>query len=255
MDTGVRGKKEDNKPRVSVIDSQLLASLEGSLSLLAGVVTALEVREDHKQTIVTVDVGEDEKLVLLVQNSAGAFLGRIVLIDGGAKRIYHNSDQRFGFAILNCLSIPPDLTSKGIKLPKLLSVAGGRQVRQTFRPKAEVERDRLLRIFRSSDSDRLTATQVIRLIPQMYGRERSSAERMAAEKIVLHAEKTGDCALAARLVEAVHHSKRDRLCAWFEEYSPISVTRKKRPYKARIKKDNEGARKSFQLERARRNPF
>lgn len=255
MDESLPKIGESKNERGSAIHPDLLASFGTKKSVLAGVVTALEVRKDHKQTIVTVDVGEEEKLVLLVQNSAGAFLGRIVLVDGKAKRIFHNSSQRFGFAIQNCLSIPPALTKNGVKLPKLLSSAVEKEVRSRFRPQAEIQRDRLIRSFRSSDNDKLTPSLLVRVIPHLQGRERADAELLAATQIMMHAEKTGDCALAAKLVEVVHHSKRDRLCSWFEEFSPISIFRKKKPYKARMRKDEDGTLKPFQLDMARRNTF
>lgn len=247
----------NSSPRASIIEPHLLQTLGEKTSTLVGVVTALEVRRDHKQTIVSVDVGEAEDLILLVRNSAGAFLGRLVLIDGKAKRIFHNSAQRFGFPILNCLSVPTALKSRGIALPKVLSSGRGKAVRDTFRPKEDVERERHINQFRNGYRDKLSTGKLIELIPNLSGREKADAENLAALRILQHASRSGDCTLAGPLVKAVHHQKRQRLIDWFARYSPISVnqSKSKRGFRANLRKNEDGVMASFQLERAQRYPF
>lgn len=244
-----------NSPRASIIELQVLDALDGNSSVLVGVVIDLQLREDYKQTIVSVDIGDEEELTLLVKGGAGAFLGRLVLIDGEAKRISHINSLEHSFPIRNCLSIPPALRERGIALPKLLSSENERIVRDGFRAKKQIEKERLVQAYRAANRRTLTPAKFIQFIPILKGAERKEAESLAAMGILNHAAKTNDCRLAGSLVDVVHHSRRDRLCEWFARYSPIVVSPSKKGFKAHLRKDEQGDRAPFKLKEAQRFPF
>src|SRR3546814_9510529 len=50
--------------------------------IITGVVKISEISEDRRRTLLTIEVGEAEDLVVLVKGGADSFVGKIVIVDG-----------------------------------------------------------------------------------------------------------------------------------------------------------------------------
>src|SRR3546814_4288579 len=85
-----------------VCSSDLVGERE---DIITGVVKISEISEDRRRTLLTIEVGEAEDLVVLVKGGADSFVGKIVIVDGPQRLIFCADERRFAFSIPNALSV------------------------------------------------------------------------------------------------------------------------------------------------------
>src|SRR3546814_8565501 len=114
-----------------VCSSDLVGERE---DIITGVVKISEISEDRRRTLLTIEVGEAEDLVVLVQGVADTFVGKIVIVDGPQRLIFSADERRFAFSILNALSVARAFLDAGIALLELLGSSSATKLRSTIEP-------------------------------------------------------------------------------------------------------------------------
>src|SRR3546814_9996673 len=82
MSVDVRSGSEGSRQRTSIVDVGLLDEVGEREDIITGVVKISEISEDRRRTLLTIEVGEAEDLVVLVKGGADSFVGKIVIVDG-----------------------------------------------------------------------------------------------------------------------------------------------------------------------------
>ncbi|RIV78767.1 hypothetical protein D2V04_08245 [Pelagerythrobacter aerophilus] len=228
--------------------------------IITGVVKISEISEDRRRTLLTIEVGEAEDLVVLVKGGADSFVGKIVIVDGPQRLIFCADERRFAFSIPNALSVPRAFIDAGIDLPELLGSSKAKKLRSTIKPALPGElsgkqRQLLAKYKAPGGGGKWKLANLLQLIAILKGREKDEAAHLAAVMILEKAEKHGDCSHAAELAKLLSPARRENLRAWFARFSPISVDISRKQHKARFFNPAKGERKPFDLAAARRTPF
>lgn len=248
------------RAQASVMDAGLTEELGEREGIITGVVKISEISEDRKNTLLTVEVGESEDLVILVKGGADSFIGKIVIIDGPERRIFCADERRLAFAIPNTLSIPRVFVDAGIDLPGLLGSSKAKKLRSTITPSRldglSDKQHQLLAKYKSvGNCEEWKLSSLLQLIAILTGHEKDEVAHIAAIMILEKAEKHGDCSHAADLAALLPPSKRSSLRTWFAEFSPISVDISRKQHNAHFYKPAQKERKVFDVATARRTPF
>lgn len=246
--------------RTSIVDAGLIDELGEREGIITGVVKISEISEDRRRTLLTIEVGETEDLVILVKGGADSFVGTIVIVDGPQRLIFCADERRFAFSIPNTLSIPQAFIDAGIDLPESLGSSKARTLRSSIEPSlpgelTDKQRQLLAKYKAAGGGGKWKLPSLLQLIAVLKGNEKDEAAHLAAVMILEKAEKHGDCSDAAELAKLLSPARRESLRAWFARFSPISVDISRKQHKAHFFKSAKGERKSFDLPAARRTPF
>ena len=246
--------------RTSIVDAGLIDELGEREGIITGVVKISEISVDRRRTLLTIEVGETEDLVILVKGGADSFVGKIVVVDGPQRLIFCADERRFAFSIPNTLSVPRAFIDAGIDLPEPLGSSKARKLRSSIEPSlpgelTDKQRQLLAKYKAAGGGGKWKLPSLLQLIAVLKGNEKDEAAHLAAMMILEKAEKHGDCSHAAELARLLSPAKRENLRAWFARFSPISVDISRKQHKAHFFKSANGERKSFDLAGARRTPF
>lgn len=259
MDIAGRSGSSGPRQRTSIVDVELLDELGEREGIITGVVKISEISEDRRRTLLTIEVGEAEDLVVLVKGGADTFVGKIVIVDGPQRLIFCADERRFGFSIPNTLSIPQAFIDAGIDLPEPLGPSKARKLRSSIEPSpprdlTDKQNQLLAKYKAAGGGKKWELPSLLQLIAILKGQEKDEAAHVAAVMILEKAEKYGDCRHAVDLAKLLSPAKRQQLRAWFARFSPISVDVNRKKHKVRFFKVN-GERKAFDIVGARRTPF
>lgn len=260
MDLAGQSAPSDPGQRTSIVDAGLIDELGEREGIITGVVKISEISEDRRRTLLTIEVGEPEDLIVLVKGGADTFVGRIVIVDGPQRLIFCANESRLAFSIPNTLSVPQSFINAGIDLPEPLGFSKARKLRADIKPSLPGEMSdkqrTLLSKYRSAGSgENWKLPNLLHLIAVLKGHEKDEVAHLAAIMILEKAEKYGDCSHAAELAKLLSPSRRESLRAWYARFSPISVDISRKQRKAHFFKSADGTRKAFDLPSARRTPF
>ncbi|MBX7497232.1 hypothetical protein K3172_15335 [Qipengyuania sp. 6B39] len=248
-------RRVPNEERRASISSKkpFLPTNFGDTDDLFGVVVVSEIREDRSQTLLSIEVGEKEKLVVLVGGGADSFLGKMVRIDGAKAQLYGLDDRRLFLPILGAACIPPNLKASGKPLPGKIKASRAKRAVQTNAEK-QAERTRKLtgRYQQHGLDEAWTVGQLIQLLGALRGAEKDHVAQSTALKILKHASETGDCSAAAALAAELSADRRARLKIWLAEFSPIKLRLDIHPFTARVNKHSD---KSFEIANAQNALF
>lgn len=256
---GLSGATE-SRLRTSIADAELLDELGEREGIITGVVRISEISEDRRRTLLTIEVGEAEDLVVLVKGGADSFVGRIVIVDGPQHLIFCADERRFAFSIPNTLSVPQAFIDAGMDLPEPLGPSKARKLRSSIEPSlpgelTDKQRQLLAKHKSAGGGGKWTLPNLLQLIAILKGHEKDEAAHLAAMVILEKAEKHGDCSHAAELAKLLSPARRENLRAWFARFSPISVDISRKQHKAHFFKSANGERKPFDIAGARSTPF
>ena len=134
MDIAGRSGSSGPRQRTSIVDVELLDELGEREGIITGVVKISEISEDRRRTLLTIEVGEAEDLVVLVKGGADTFVGKIVIVDGPQRLIFCADERRFAFSIPNTLSVPQAFIDAGTDLPEPLGSSKARKLRSSIEP-------------------------------------------------------------------------------------------------------------------------
>lgn len=260
MDGDGSASQVGKRQRKSIVDAGLLEALGEREGIFTGVVTISEISDDRRRTLLTVEVGEADDLVVLVKGGADSFVGKIVIVDGPKRIIFCADAPRFAFTILNTVSVPQSLAEAGIDLPEMLGPSQAKKLRSAMEPEgtgAPNDKQRqLMARYRSGGLDEnWKLPKLLQLVDVLKGSEKDRAAHIAAIMILEKAEKHGDCSHAAELARLLSPARQTDLRAWFARFSPVSIDIARPPFKARFFRPANGERKSFDIAGARRTPF
>ena len=260
MDVAGQSGSSGARQRTSIVDVELLDELGEREGIITGVVKISEICEDRRRTLLTIEVGEAEDLVVLVKGGADTFVGKIVIVDGPQRLIFCADERRFAFSIPNTLSVPQAFIVAGIDLPEPLGPSKARKLRSSIEPSlpgdlTDKQRQLLAKYKSAGSGGKWKLPNLLQLIAILKGHEKDEAAHLAAMMILEKAEKHGDCSHAAELAKLLSPARRENLRAWFARFSPISVDISRKQHKAHFFKSANGERKPFDLAGARRTPF
>lgn len=260
MNVAGQSASGDPRQRTSIVDTELLDELGEREGIITGVVNISEISEDRRRTLLTIEVGEAEDLVVLVKGGADSFVGKIVIVDGPQRLIFCADERRFAFSIPNTLSVPQAFINAGIDLPEPLGPSKAMKFRSSIEPSlprdlTDKQRQLLAKYKLAGSGGKWKLPSLLQLIAILKGSEKDEAAQLAAIMILEKAEKHGDCSHAAELAKLLSPARRENLRAWFARFSPISVDISRKQHKAHFFKSANGERKSFDLPAARRTPF
>ena len=231
---------------------------DGSL-ILTGVTIRAEVSASRRETILTLAIGAEANLVLMIRGGADILVGRICILDLENGNICVASEPDWSFKLLFWLSAP-DATVALIKgriqrLPpedvKILAIAFAHS------SLGQIDKDlrRLIGRFATEGvSGNFKPDQIIKLLP-FAGEQHDRLIHQLCIGVMQHACRTNDVSRIHSVLSVIPETRWKPLLDWFTRYAPVYVYQSESGPRVRLHKRRPEGSEAWKIEQARLNPF